>query len=159
MAKLGSFGAAIREFDPDGERDTFEFFGQEFTITGVIPPMLMLQLGAALAGKLGTMEANAAVWQALRSALSSPGEDDEPENRKQFNRFYLLAVERKADFDGLIRLVWEMVGAQSGRPTEQQPTSPDGPLPTSTPSNSPASDSPGSGRSRPVDEVLGGSAP
>jgi hypothetical protein len=72
MPSLGTFGAAVREFDPDGERDTFDFFGTTFVVEGVIPPMLMLQLGAAMTGKIGDIEGNAAMWEALRTALTKP---------------------------------------------------------------------------------------
>jgi hypothetical protein len=160
MAKLGTFGAAVREFDPDGERDEFEFFGQTFEVRGVIPPMLMLQLGAAIAGKIGDMEGNAAMWQALRCALSTPEQQDgdktTPSDESQFDRFYLLAVNKRCDIDTLISLVWSLVGAQGGKATAPLPTSPDGQPITSTSSSSSASDSPDSHRLRPVDEVLGG---
>jgi hypothetical protein len=160
MPRLGSFGAAVREFDPDGARDTFDFFGETFTVEGVIPSMLHLQLGAALAGKIAEMDGNAAVYAVLRCALSKPKREVDgktvEEDDSQFDRFYMLAVDRRCNLDSLLDLVLSMFEAQSGRPTEQQPTSPPGPLPTSTPSNSSASDSPDSPRLRPVDEVLAG---
>jgi hypothetical protein len=147
--KLGSFSAAAREFDPDAERDTFDMFGVEFTVEGVIPPMLMLHLGAAMAGKAGAMEGNAAMWQALTCALSKPerqGPDGEtiPADQSQFRRFYQLAVRKKVNDDSLIDLVWTLVGAQMGKAAEQPPTSPPGPPPTSTSSSSSASDTPDS---------------
>lgn len=156
MAKLGSFGAAVREFDPDGERDTFDFFGETFTVYGVIPPMLMVHLGAAMVGKAGQMEGNAAIWQALRSALSEPERDGRPGDDSQFELFYRLAVAKKTDTDDLISLVFTLVGAESGKAREQPPTSQAGSPPASTSSSSSASDTPDSPRLRPVDEVLGG---
>jgi hypothetical protein len=161
--KLGSYGAAVREFDPNGERDTFEFFGQEFTVEGVIPPMLMVHLGAAMAGKAGDMEGNAAFWQALRCALTKPerqGPDGEttPEDSSQFELFYRLAVARKTEMDDLLGLVFAMVGAQAGKATEQPPTSAPGPLPASTSSNSSASDIQDSSDLKSVEDRLAGLA-
>lgn len=158
MAKLGSFGAAVREYDPDSVRDTFDFFGREFTVHGVIPPMLMLQLGAAMTGKIGDVEGNAAMWEALRCALTKPGDEDakvRPDDA-QFDEFYRVAVDRKCTTDELIKLVFALLGVQANLPTEQLPTSQDGQLPTSQSSNSSASDTPGSPVLRPVDEVLAG---
>jgi hypothetical protein len=139
--KLGSFGAAVREFDPGTERDTFDFFDREFTVYDVIPPMLMLQLGAAMTGKIGEVEGNAAMWEALRCALTAPGT---PPDDAQFERFYRLAVDRKCTTEELIKLVFALLGGQADLPTEQLPTSPGGSLPTSASSNSSASDAPGS---------------
>jgi hypothetical protein len=160
MASLGSFGAAVREFDPGGERDTFEFFGETFTVEGVIPSMLHLQLGAAIAGKIAEMDGNAAVYAALRCALSKPEREVDGRtvaaDESQFDRFFMLAVDRRCDLDALLTLVMTLVGAQAGRPTEQQPTLPPGPLPTSTNSKSSASGSPDSHRLVSVDEVLAG---
>jgi hypothetical protein len=159
--KLGSFGAAIRELDPGSERDTFDFFGETFTVEGVIPSILALQLGAALAGKIAEVDGNAAIWQALRCALSKPVPQDadaatRSQAEDQFDRWYMLAIERRCDLDELLKLALTLHGAQAGRPTVQRPTSSDGSLPTSTPSNSPASDTPASPDLRPVDEALAG---
>lgn len=147
MANLGSFNAAVREFDPDTERDTFDLFGVTFTVEGVIPPMLMVHLGAAMVGKAGQWETNAALWQALRCSLSipeRPGEDGTTlaEDDTQFRLFYRVAVAKRADHDTLLELVFALVGAQAGKVTEQPPTSPGGPPPTSESSNSSSSDSP-----------------
>lgn len=158
MAKLGTFGAAVRELDPSADLDTFDFFGQEFTVHGVIPSMLFLQLGAAMAGKVSMIEGNAALWEALRCTLTVPGDEatETPADDAEFDRFYRLAVDRRCGMDELIKLVFALVGAQDDLPTEQLPTSPGGQLPTSEPSSSSASDTPGSPRLRPVDEVLAG---
>ncbi len=147
MASLGSFGAAVREFAPDVERDTFDLAGEQFTVEGIIPSMLMLHLGAAISGKAGQMEGNAAVWQALRAALSKPerkGEDGTtiPADHSQFDRFYRVAVAKGTDMDDLIDLVFTLVGAQAGKAGQRQPTSPGGPPPTSPTSNSSSSDTP-----------------
>lgn len=154
--KLGSFGAAVREFDPDGERNTFDFFGEEFTIHGVIPPMIMLHLGAAMAGKVSDVEGNAAMWEAFQAALTRPAVDGGRADDSDFDRFYRLAIARKCSTDELIKLVFALIGGQADLPTERQPTSPDGQPPTSPTSSSSASDTPDSPRLRPVDEVLGG---
>lgn len=155
MAKIGSFGAAVREYDPDGTRDTFDFFDREFTVHGVIPPMLMLQLGAAVTGKISEAEGDAAMWEALRCALTKPGDDSRADD-SQFDHFYRLAVDRRCTTAELVKLVFALIGAQADLPTEQLPTSQDGQLPTSQSSNSPASDTPDSPVFRPVDEVLAG---
>jgi hypothetical protein len=163
MPSLGSFGAAVREFDPVAERDTFDFFGETFTVEGVIPSMLMLQLGAALVGKIPEMEGNAAVWESLRCALSKPDREVDGKTVRgdgsQFERFYKIAVRRKCDFDELFGLTLSIVGAQAGKADAPPETSPDGLQPASTSSSSSASDSPDSPVLRPVDEVLGGSTP
>jgi hypothetical protein len=160
MASLGSFGATVREFDPDGERDTFEFFGETFVVEGVIPAMLDIQLGAAIAGKIDKIDANAAFYAVLRCALTKPEREVDgktvPEDESQFDRFYLLAVNKRCDLDELIHLAFSLIGAQGGKATEPQPTSAPGSPHTSTSSNSSASDSPASQRLRPVDEVLAG---
>lgn len=157
MASLGSFGAAIRELDPDAERDTFTFFDRKFTVHGVIPPIIYLQLGAAMVGKISRLEANAAIWQALRLAMTKPaGDGDERDDDSEFDVFYQLAVRRRCSTDELLSLALTLVGAQGDLPTEQPDTSPGGRLPTSESSNSSSSDTPDSPRLRPVDEVLAG---
>jgi hypothetical protein len=156
--KIGSFGAAAREIDPASERDTFDFFGQEFTVHGIIPPMLTLQLGAVMTGKIGEIEGNAAVWEALRCALTVSGSDDGETvpDHSEFDRFYKVAVRRRCDIDELIKLTFALLGVQIAFPTEQPPTSPDGPLPTGESSNSSASDTPDSPRLVSVDDILAG---
>lgn len=156
--KLGSFGAAARELDPGSERDTFDFFDREFTVHGIIPPMLMLHLGAVMTGKIGEIEGNAAVWEALRCALTIPGSDDDktPPDHSEFDAFYRLAVRRRCTTDELLKLTFALLGVQIDFPTEQPPTSPAGPLPTGESSNSSASDTPDSDHLVSVDEVLAG---
>ena len=107
MADLGEFGAALRELE--GERDTFSFFGERFTVSQDIPPMLMLQLGAAATGKVEESEGLAAMWEAMRCSLG----DDE------FARFYKLAVSKRADLESLMRLTFKLFEAQGGRPTQE----------------------------------------
>lgn len=146
MAKLGSFGAAAREVDPGSERDTFDFFDREFTVYATIPPMLMLRLGAFMAGELGQIESSAVVYKAFRYALTIPGDPDtgtRPDS-SQFDEFERLALTRRCDWDELVKLAFALVGIQIAFPTEQQPTSPDGLPATSENSSSSASDTPAS---------------
>jgi hypothetical protein len=158
VAKLGSFGAAVREIDPDSERDTFDFFDREFTVHAAIPPMLVLQLGAMMAGELGIIDSNAVVYKALRHALTVPGDDaaETLPDTSQFDLFEHLATKRRCSNDELIRLVYSLLGIQIAFPTEPQPTSPDGLPETGESSNSSASDTPDSRRLVSVDEVLAG---
>lgn len=159
MASLGEFGAAIRELDKDTERDTFTFFGSEFTVVADIPPMLMLQLGAAATGKIDDAEGLAACWEALRICLDEPdveGSDEkQSEPVKQFNTFYKLAVTKRADLESIMKIVFKLFEAQSGRPTEQAPGSSAG-LPTTSQSSSGSSAHPALAHLRPVSEVLTG---
>lgn len=144
--KLGSFGAAVRELEPEAERNTFDLFGREFTVHGVIPPMLMLRLGAMMAGELGAIDSNAVLYKALYHALTIPGDkaaNIRPDD-SQFEEFEELATDRMCTVDELIRLVYSMVGIEIAFPTEPQPTSPDGLPTTSDSSKSSASDTPDS---------------
>ena len=135
MPDLGSFGVAQREYAPSGDPDTFSFFGERFTVPGKIPPMLMLQLGAATTGKIDEGEGFAALWEALRCCLTVPG--DTPDG-SGFDRFYKLAVRHAADFDDLMALVMKLFEGQAARPTERQPASSAGLSPTGeTTSSSP----------------------
>jgi hypothetical protein len=145
MARLGSFGAAAREL-AGADRDTFEFFDREFTVVGVIPPMLMLRLGASMAGELGEIDSNAVMYKALRHALTVPGDPDNGvrPDESQFDEFEALAIKKACDADELIRLVFALVGIPIAFPTEPQPTSPDGLPETSPNSKSSASDTPAS---------------
>lgn len=143
MATLGSFGAAVRELDPQAPRDTFDFFDETFTVHGLIPPMLMLQLGAAMVGKISELEGNAAMYEAFRCGLTKPAaEADSDGDDSQFDRFYRIAVDRRCDTSELVRLVFALIGAQAGLPTERQPTLQGGQPPTSQSSSSSSSDTP-----------------
>lgn len=156
MASLGSFGAAIREQDPDAERDTFEFFGETFTVAGDIPAIIELQMSAAIAGKLSGVEGDAAVYAALRSALvADPAEGEQPDIG-QWDRFCRIAATNRVGPEALTELVLTIVAAQAGRPTVQRSTSDGGSLPTSTSSSPSASDSPASPGLKSVDDLLAG---
>lgn len=165
MANLGSFGAAVRELDPAGERDTFEFFGETFTIEGILPPVLQIQLGAAVTGKIAETEGLAAIWETMRCCLTRPermvAEFDpetrkpkvEPEDPSQFDRWFKLAVSAKCDLEELLKLAMALFEAQSGRPTGEQSTSSAGLL-TTSPSSNGSSSAPRE-QFRPVSELLG----
>jgi hypothetical protein len=166
MTSLGKFGAATREYDPGGERDTFEFYGTTFTVHADIPGMLELTISAALAGKVSGVDGDAAMYEALRCALTVPEREVDgqrsPVDASQWERFYRLAIDRCAPGELLTAITLNIMGAQVGRPTGQRSTSPSGSLPTSTSSNSSASPSPESPPPsrdepvfRPVDEVIG----
>lgn len=143
MAHLGTFGAAQREARKDAEKDTFDFCGEQFVMEGEIPPMLMIQLGAAATGKIEEQEGFGAIWEVMRCGLTVPerAEDGKaiPEDASGFQRFYRLAVARCVPLEELIRLAMALFEAQAGRPTEQRPESSAGSLPTSTSSRSSAS--------------------
>ncbi|WP_328382925.1 hypothetical protein OHQ88_10545 [Micromonospora zamorensis] len=172
MRSLGTFGAALREADPYAEKDSFDFCGEQFEVQGRIPPMLMLQLGAAASGKIEEMEGMAAIWEAMRCSLTAPERkqmEPDPETGGQtmvertvdadaaeFQRFYKLAVASYVGLEELIRLAMALFEAQAGRPTGQQPALQAGPLPTSTSSNGSASVHPALQGMSPVDRVLAG---
>jgi hypothetical protein len=157
MGSIGSFGAAVRELDPAAERDTFEFFDRKFTIHGVIPPFVAIHLGAAMTGKIGDIEGNAAMFEALRCALTKPADGNgEGADDAEFDRFCRMAVDRRCTTGELIKLVFSLLGAQADLPTEQQPTSQDGPLPTSESSNSSSSNTQDSSQLVSVEDRLAG---
>lgn len=128
MGDLGSFGAALKELDPNAEKDTFTYFGEKFEIVSVLPPVLMFQLAAAMTGKVDETEGMGALWQAMRISLG----DDE------FNRFYRLAVDRKDSNEGLMTVVMAIYQNDAGRPTVQPSDSSAG-LSSVSPSSSPSS--------------------
>lgn len=155
MASLGEFGAALRELDDSAERDTFSFFGEEFTVSGEIPPMLMLQLGASATGKIEETEGLAAMWEALRCSLTVPARGDEAEDGKEFGRFYRTAVAKNADLETIMQLTFKLFEAQAGRPTRTASDSSGGPSSTS-PSSKSSSSHPALAHLRPVSEALAG---
>lgn len=158
MPSIGSFNSAVREIDPAAEPVTFEFFGEQFTVQDGIPPILMLQFGAAAAGQARGMESMATVFEILRTSLTRPVADSKRGDTAEFDRFYQLALARKCDEDDLVALAWSLVGAQSDLPTVQLPTSPDGQLPTSENSNSSSPDTPDSPALESVEDRLAGLA-
>lgn len=151
---LGDFGVALRELDPNQEKDTFAFFGEKFEIVDELPPMLIFQIAASMTGKVEETEGLAAMWEALGVSL---GEDE-------FNRFYRLAITKRADLQSLMELVMSLFQAAGGeRPTVQVPDLPSGQSPTSQSSSTSSSVPPafgGDDRSVPhlvpVSQVLAG---
>ncbi len=157
MAKLGSFGAAIREIEPDAEHDTFDYFGEEFRVVGVVPNVVSLKICAAMAGRLSGIDQDAALYEALQYALTAPAaEPDGRPDRSQWRRFYAVAAEHRGHGDELVSLVLSILGAQSGFPTAPQSTSEDGSSAIGESSNSSASDSRDSSHLVPVATLLGG---
>lgn len=156
MAHLGSFGAALREIEPESERDTFEFFGKEFTVVGVMPAILRFQLAAAMVGGESGTSGMGAMWGALRAALTKPGADGERDDDSQFDRFYRLAVAHKANEDSLMDLAFKLFEVQAGRPTVEPRGSSAGQPPTSPSASTSSSPHPALSQLRRVDEVLTG---
>jgi hypothetical protein len=156
VSHLGSFGAAVKELDPGADRDTFDLFGEKFEVVGVIPPMLMLQLGAATTGKIDDQEGLGAMWEAMRCSLTKPEADGEPEDGSEFDRLYKVAVGKRCDLDSLMKLAMALFESQAGRPTEEPQGSLPGPPTTSPSSNTSSSASPDSHRLIPVGQLLGG---
>ncbi len=155
MASLGEFGAALRELDEDRERDTFTFCGDEFTVEGEIPSMLMLQLGASATGKIEESEGLAAMWGALRCSLTTPANGDKAEDDAGFKRFYKTALDRQAEIETIMQLTFKLFEAQAGRPTKVASDSSGGPRVASQ-SSSRSSSHPALAHLRPVSEVLAG---
>jgi hypothetical protein len=150
MADLGAFGAAIKELDPNAEKDSFTYFGEKFEIVSALPPMLMFQLAASMTGKVDETEGMAALWEAMRIALG----DDE------FNRLYKIAVDKRDSTEGLMTVVMAIYQNDAGRPTVQPSDSSDG-LSSVSPSSSLLSTVTDSDRSRmddlvPVSRILAG---
>lgn len=145
---LGSFGAALREYEPPAEPDDFEFCGEKFVVRGEIPSMLHLTIAAALAGRIGALEGDTALFEALRHALTVPerktGGETIPADDSEWQRFHRLSANTLVDTEWITSLVLNIMAAESGRPTVRRSTSSTGSSPTSTSSNTSASDSPDS---------------
>jgi hypothetical protein len=157
MASLGSFGAAVREIEPDGERDTFELFGETFTVEAAVPSVVLMKFCAGLVGQLSGIETDATMYELLRHALTKPpAKEGAKPDASQWERFYELAASRKCKSDDLITLVLAIAGAQAGKEHGQSPTSEGGSQSVGTSSNGSALDSPDSGGLIPVDQLLGG---
>jgi hypothetical protein len=150
VGSLGTFGAAEREYrtaDQD-DPDTFDLLGETFTVRGTIPAMVEIGVAAALSDKVSGVEGDALLFEALRYALSAPRRDENGHpmaaDESEWQRFRAFAAERDVEAEWLTQILLNIMGAQVGRPTERRPGSSSGPLPTSTSSNSSASDSPAS---------------
>jgi hypothetical protein len=126
MAHLGDFGAAIKELDPNAEKDTFSFFGEQFEVVAEMPPMLVFQLAAGMTGKVAETEAMGAMWETMNVCLGEDG----------FKRFHRLAVDKGASLESLLEFVMTLFQNGSGeRPTVQASDSQAGLLPTLPSSN------------------------
>lgn len=166
MGHLGSFGAALKELDPNVAKDTFDFFGETFTVVGVIPSMLMLQLGAATTGKIDDQEGLGAMWEAMRLSLTTPEHQDTefpsgnvtvvPADEAQWVKFFRLAVTKNCDLEPLIELSMKLFEAQAGRPTEEPRGSLPGQSITSPSSSVSSSVHPAFAHLTPVQSVLAG---
>jgi hypothetical protein len=146
MASLGSFGAALREYAPEvSDPVELDFYGEKFFVVGEIPAMIELTLTAALVGKVSAVDGDAALYEALRCALTTPARDkDTPADTDQWIRFTRLAVTHLAPSEMLTAICYRILGWQVGFPTERPSTSSDGQPTTSPNSNTSASDSPAS---------------
>jgi len=146
VGSLGSFGAARREYEVPAEPDTFDFCGETFTVRGTIPSMVHLSVAAAWAGKISGLDGDAAMYEALRYALTVPERKvdgkTEPADKSEWERFRKLAVTANVEGEWLTALTFNLMSAESARPTVRRSTSSDGSSPTSTSSNTSASDSP-----------------
>lgn len=164
MSHLGSFGAAAKELDPNAEKDDFTFFDEKFFVVGTVPQMLMLQLGAALTGKIDDQEGLGAMWEAMRTALTVPERETVengavrklPEDDEQFRRFYRLAVQQKCEIEELLKLASALMEAQSGRPTGEPHGSSPGPTSTSPNVNTSSSTHPALQGMTPVSQLVHG---
>lgn len=155
---LGEFGAALRELEGD-QRDTFTFFGEKFEMVADVPAIVEMKLAAGLNGALPEEDAIAAMWQALSIALDEDREpaEGEPDPVRQFARFEALALEKRADLESLMKLVFKLCAAPTARPTVRPSGSGGGPSSTS-PSSSPSSSHPALAHLTPIEDLLDGSA-
>lgn len=146
MTHLGSFGAAVKRIEGTGPKNEFDFFGESFTVHGVIPPVLMMQLGAATTGKIEEQEGLAALWEAMRCSLTvperfepnpeKPGETRTvPADGEQFDKLYKLAVSQCCELEELMRLAMALFQEQTERPTGEAPASSPGQSTTSPNTN------------------------
>jgi hypothetical protein len=147
VASLGTFAAAAREYDPDAHApDTFEFCGETFTVRGTVPSMLHLMVAAAWIGKISAFDGDAALYEALRHALTVPEHTVDgktiPADISEWDRFYRLAIDRNVEGEWLTAILFNIMAAEDARPTVRRSTSSSGSSPTGTSSSSSASDSP-----------------
>jgi hypothetical protein len=146
VASLGSFGAAAREFASDNrEPDTFELCGETFTVRGEIPGMLHLTIAAAWSGKVSAFDGDAALYEAIRHALTVPERQVDgktvPADDSEWQRFQELTIEKHVEGEWITAIAFNIMAAEDGRPTERRSGSSTGSSPTSTPSSSSSSDS------------------
>ncbi len=144
MPFLGSFAAAAREAQPERtEWDTFDFAGEKFVVTHEMPAVLVIQLAAALTGRIEQTEGMAAMWEAMRIALGEKG----------FQKWYKLAVDNAVGMEDVAKLVLALFEAQDGRPTVEASASSAGPT-TTSPSSSASSSHPALAHLTPVSQLV-----
>lgn len=159
MTDLGAFGAALKELGRD-ERDHFTFFGERFELVADVPAIVEMKLAAGLNGSLPEEDAVAAMWEALQVALDEDREpvEGEPPPLLQFERFQRIAREKRADLSSIMKLVFKICAAPTGRPTERPSAAGGGPPSTSPSSNSSSSPLQVLPGMRSVSDILDGSS-
>lgn len=118
MANLGTFGAAVHEGDPDREPDTFEFYGETFTVkdrVGVMP-LLMFAAVAKTGVDSAEMEAFAAMHALITACIVT---EDVP-------RFEKSATDNDVETEQLMEVCKVLYSAVTGRPTTRPSDSADG---------------------------------
>jgi hypothetical protein len=157
VTDLGAFGAALRELDSD-ERDHFTFFGERFELVADVPAIVEMKLAAGLNGSLPEEDAVAAMWEALQIALDEDREpvEGQPPPLLQFDRFERIAREKRADLPSVMKLVFKICSAPTGRPTARPSAAGGGP-PATSPSSSPSPSLQALPGMRPVSDILDGS--
>lgn len=129
--RIGEFGVAKREADPDREPDTFGFCGQEFTISddGSALPVLEWIEATADDLKISDPRALEITLRLIRGTIA-PGD---------WQRFKRVAETNKAQVSDLLGIVYGIWEARSGRPTVRSSDSSDGPSDTGESSTAPSS--------------------
>lgn len=124
MASLGTFGAAEREGDPAREPDTFDYYGETFTVrdrVGIMP-LLKFAVVAQTGVDSSEMEALAAMHSLVMACIVT---SDVP-------RFEKVATEHDADTEELMDICKALYQAVTARPTGQPSDSADGSQTTTT---------------------------
>jgi hypothetical protein len=131
MASLGEFGSAVREADPDRERDTIQLCGVEFTVAERVDPLAAMEFAEAAAngGDTNSMGGMAAMLSLIRGSID---EGDWP-------RFRSVVRQHRPDAEVLMELAMACLSRDAGRPTQQVSDSLPGPPPTSESSKAPSS--------------------
>ncbi len=131
MARLGEYGAARREADPDVEPDTFLLCGVEFTASAEVDPLAVLEFAEAAAA--GLEGEDAAGMAAMLSLIRSAVEESE------WPRFRAVVRRHRPGVDVLIELATAVVQRETGRPTQRPADSSAGPSTTGETSKEPSS--------------------
>ena len=131
MANLGEFGAAARDAAPDGEPDTFTFYGETFTVKQRIPSMPMLRFAdvAQRGAQAEELEGMAAMYRLITSCIVT----------EDVARFEQTADEHDCDAEELMEVCGTLYRAVAGRPTQRPSASADGSSTTTESSRAPSS--------------------